>query len=208
MSERKVRVVKAPKSPKQAKPELSVHAFASPAKFAAWLAKHHSVSPGIWLKIAKKGAGVASVTYAEALEVALAWGWIDGQIQAIDEQFFQRKFTPRGPRSIWSKINREKALALIAAGEMHPPGLAEVERAQKDGRFRDAYDAPSQAKPPPDFAAALGRSARAKAFYAKLEARNRYAILFRVQTAKRPETRARRITEIIAMLERGEKFHP
>lgn len=202
----------APKKPSAkstgAATELPQIAFASSAEFARWLTKHHASSRGIWLQLMKKASGRESISYQEALGVALAWGWIDGQLKSLHAHSFLRKFTPRGARSIWSKINRDKALALIAAGEMKPAGLAEVERAKADGRWDVAYDSAKTAKVPPDLAAALAKSPRAKAFFAELEARNRYAVLFRIQAPKKAETRARKVLEIVAMLERGEKFHP
>lgn len=188
--------------------EVPVVSFARPSDWAGWLAENHASSRGAWLKLAKKASGVASVTYAEALEVALAWGWIDGQKQSHDDAAWLQKFTPRGARSIWSKVNREKALALIASGEMKPPGLAEVERAKKDGRWDAAYDSPSRATVPEDLAAALAANPRAAEFFSTLNAANRYAVLFRVHTAKKPETRARRIAQFVEMLARGEKLHP
>lgn len=183
-------------------------AFASARALHEWLERHHSSATGVWLKLAKKGAGVASVTYAEAIEVALAWGWIDGQKRSHDERHWLQKLTPRTARSLWSKINRDKASALIAAGKMQPPGLAEVERARRDGRWDGAYDGARTATVPDDLVAALDRNARAKKRFATLDAANRYAILWRVQTAKRPETRARRVAELVAMLARGELLHP
>jgi len=187
--------------------ELPTISFATPRAFFDWLAQHHASSRGIWLRLAKKAAGTASITYAEAIDVALAWGWIDGQKQPADGSSWLQKFTPRGARSVWSKINREKALALIDAGAMQPSGLAEVERAQRDGRWAAAYDPPSRATVPEDLEAALANNARASAFFATLDARNRYAVLWRVQTAKKPETRQKRIAELVAMLARGEKLH-
>lgn len=188
--------------------EVPVIAFARPGDWADWLAGNHASSSGVWLKLAKKASGVASVTYAEALEVALAWGWIDGQKQSHDDAAWLQKFTPRGARSIWSKVNREKALALIASGDMKPPGLAEVERAKQDGRWDAAYDSQSKATVPEDLAAALAANPRAAEFFSTLNAANRYAVLFRVHTAKKPETRARRIAQFVEMLARGEKLHP
>ena len=182
--------------------------FADARAFDAWLARHHAAHDGVWLKLAKKGAGVPSVSYAEAVEAALVWGWIDGQKRALDERFWLQKFTPRGARSLWSKINRDKAAALIAAGKMKPAGLAEVERAQRDGRWERAYDGARTSTLPDDLAAALARNARARKLFATLDAANRYAILWRVQTAKKAETRARRIAELVAMLERGEVLYP
>ncbi|QRO02548.1 YdeI/OmpD-associated family protein [Archangium violaceum] len=182
--------------------------FAKRGEWSVWLASNHTSSRGVWLKLAKKASGVASVTYAEAVEVGLAWGWIDGQRRSHDDTAFLQKFTPRGPRSIWSKINREKALALIAAGEMKPAGLAEVERAKRDGRWDAAYDSPSRASVPEDLAAALAANPRAAEFFATLNATNRYAVLFRLQTVKKAETRARRIALYVEMLARHEKLHP
>lgn len=194
--------------PRQATPELPTLAFATPGAFARWLAKNHARSRGLWLKIAKKGMGMASIDYAQALEEALCWGWIDGQSRRIDDTWYVQKFTPRGARSLWSKINCAKATALIAAGRMKPAGLAEVERARQDGRWARAYDSPSRATVPDDLAAALVKNARASAFFAGLDSRNRYAILHRVQTAKKPETRARRIAQFVKMMARREKLYP
>lgn len=188
--------------------ELPTLSFAAPRAFSDWLAHHHASSRGIWLRLAKKASGAASITYAEAIDVALVWGWIDGQKQRGDEASWLQKFTPRGPRSVWSKINREKALALIEAGAMQPAGLAEVERAKRDGRWDVAYDPASRATVPDDLQAALAKNARAAAFFVTLDARNRYAVLWRVQTAKKAETRQKRITGLVAMLARGEKVHP
>ncbi|HEY0467742.1 MAG TPA: YdeI/OmpD-associated family protein, partial [Polyangiaceae bacterium] len=167
----------------------------------------HQSSPGIWLRLMKKASGQPGVSYAEALEIALSFGWIDGQTKTYDAHSWLRKFVPRGARSIWSKINREKALALIAEKRMHPAGLAQVERAKKDGRWAAAYDSAQKAKPSPDFAAALAASPRAAAFFATLTGANRYSVLFRVQAPKKPETRARKIQELIEMLEQGKKIH-
>jgi uncharacterized protein YdeI (YjbR/CyaY-like superfamily) len=189
-------------------PELPTLSFAAPPAFADWLAEHHASSPGLWLRLAKKASRAASITYPEAVEVALAWGWIDGQKQRGDEASWLQRFTPRGARSLWSKINRDKALALIEAGAMQPAGLAEVERAQRDGRWEAAYDPASRATVPDDLQAALAKDARAAAFFATLDATNRYAVLWRVQTAKKAETREKRIASFVAMLARGEKLHP
>lgn len=151
---------------------------------------------------------MASITYPEAVESALAWGWIDGQKQRGDEGSWLQKFAPRRPKSVWSKLNREKALALIASGQMQPPGLAHVEDAKRDGRWEAAYDPPSKAAVPDELAAAFAKNARAAAFFATLNAANRYAIVWRVQTAKKAETRARRVEQLVAMLERHEKLYP
>jgi uncharacterized protein YdeI (YjbR/CyaY-like superfamily) len=194
--------------PDKPKTELPKLAFANQKAWQKWLKSNHLSSPGIWVELAKKDCGTPSVTYAEAIEVALCYGWIDGQKQSHSAEAWLQKFTPRGKKSIWSKINREKALALIADGRMQATGLAEVERAKADGRWEQAYDSPGRATVPPDLQAALNRNARAKAFFATLESRNRYAILWRVQTAKKAETRAKRIGLFIQMLERGEKIHP
>ncbi len=187
--------------------ELPTLAFADVRAFSTWLAANHATSRGAWLRLAKKASGTPSVTYAEAIGVALAWGWIDGQKRPGDATSWLQKFSPRGARSIWSKINRDKATALIAAGSMQPPGLAEVERARRDGRWDAAYDAPSRAAVPEDLAAALAANPRAAAFFATIDAANRYSVLFRIQTAKKPETRARRIEHFVAMLARHEKIH-
>lgn len=158
--------------------------------------------------MAKKDSGITSVNHAEALEVALCYGWIDGQRKAEDDKYFLQRFTPRTPRSTWSKINRDKALKLIEEGRMQPAGLAEVDRARADGRWDAAYDAQSVATVPPDLQAALDANPKAAAFFAKLDSRNRYAVLFRTQGAKKPETRARRIAQFVGMLAKGEKIHP
>ena len=187
--------------------ELPIMPFESPRAWDTWLEANHASSRGVWMKLAKKGTGVASVTYAEALEVALAWGWIDGQKGSFDDAWWLQKFTPRGAKSIWSKVNREKALALIEAGKMRPTGLAAVESAQRDGRWDAAYDSPSKATVPEDLAAALAANPRAAAFFATLDATNRYAILHRTHTAKKAETRVRRIARFVEMLARNEKLH-
>ena len=187
--------------------ELPTLSFATRRAFFDWLAGEHGSSRGVWLRLARKGSGAASITYAEAIDVALAWGWIDGQKRRGDEAWWLQKFTPRGVKSVWSKINREKALALIEAGAMQPAGLAEVERAKQDGRWGMAYDPPSRAKVPDDLRAALAKNARAAAFFRALDAKNRYSVLWRVQTAKKEETRRKRIAGLVAMLARGEKVH-
>ena len=188
--------------------ELPIELFEDQAAWAAWLESHHADAPGLWLRHAKKASGLASVSYAEALDLALCYGWIDGQKKSYDAASWLQKWTPRGTKSIWSKINREKALKLIERGEMKPAGLAEVERARQDGRWEAAYDSHSTATVPSDFQAALDDNAEAGAFFASLNSTNRYAILFRIQTAKKAETRAKRIREFIGMLERHEKLHP
>jgi uncharacterized protein YdeI (YjbR/CyaY-like superfamily) len=182
--------------------------FADQAAWAHWLAKNHAEGRGLWVKIFKKGASEASISYAQALEEALIWGYIDSQKKTFDETAWIQRFTPRGPRSLWSKINCDKVLALIAAGRMQPSGQAEVDRAKQDGRWAQAYDPPSRATVPEDLAAALAQNPIAAAFFATLNATNRYAVLFRVQTAKKPETRARRIALLVEMLARNEKLYP
>ena len=188
--------------------ELPVLSFATTRAWSTWLASHHASSRGVWLRIAKKGSNSASVTYAEALEAALAWGWIDGQKGKLDDAWWLQRFTPRGPKSIWSKVNREKAIVLMEAGNMKPSGFAEIERAKRDGRWEAAYDSQSRSTVPPDLAKALAANPRAARFFETLESYNRYAVLFRIHTAKKPETRAMRIEKFVAMLARHEKLHP
>ncbi|ATQ76193.1 bacteriocin-protection protein [Massilia violaceinigra] len=183
-------------------------AFASQAAWAQWLAEHHAASRGVWLRHAKKGAPEATVTYQEALEVGLCFGWIDGQKRSEDQHHWLQRWTPRGARSIWSRVNRDKALGYIAEGKMQPAGLAEVERAQKDGRWDAAYEPASTAQVPPDLEAAFDAHPGAREFFATLNSQNRYAVLFRIQTAVKPDTRARRIATFAAMLARGETLHP
>jgi uncharacterized protein YdeI (YjbR/CyaY-like superfamily) len=182
--------------------------FASRDAWAAWLAAEHEQSGGVWVKIAKKAAGVDSVSYAEALEVALCYGWIDGQKRSFDDDHWLQRFTPRTARSKWSKINREKATELIDCGAMRPAGLREVERAKADGRWEAAYEAQSAATVPDDLRQALAAEPAALSFFATLDSRNRYAILHRVDDAKKPETRERRIEKYVAMLAAGEKIYP
>ena len=188
--------------------EPPIVAFADAAAFRAWLAENHASSPGVRLKIAKEGSGHASVSYPEAVVEALVWGWIDGQKGKLDAAFWLQRFTPRSTRSIWSKINCAKAEELIAAGRMQPPGLAEVERAKRDGRWERAYESQSRATVPLELTAALAESPRAAAFFATLDSRNRYAVLFRLHTAKKPETRAASVARFVAMFEKGETIYP
>ena len=192
---------------KTSTPEFPTHEFATGRAFGDWLAEHHATADGVWIRFAKKGSGVASATYLEALEEALCWGWIDGQARRVDDMWYVQKFTPRRARSIWSKINCARVTALIEAGRMKPAGLAEIERAKNDGRWERAYDSPTNATVPEDLAAALAKNKRASAFFADLDSRNRYAILHRIQTAKKAETRARRIADFVAMLARHERIH-
>jgi uncharacterized protein YdeI (YjbR/CyaY-like superfamily) len=187
--------------------ELEIARFEGPADLEEWLQRNHDSSPGIWLKIAKKGVAEKTVTYAEALELALCFGWIDSQKRGFDTEHFLQRFTPRRPRGRWSRINREKAEALIEAGRMRPAGLAEVEAARADGRWEAAYEGQRTAKVPADLSRELEANPAAAASFAALDGANRYAILYRLQEAKRPETRERRLRKFVAMLERGEKIH-
>jgi uncharacterized protein YdeI (YjbR/CyaY-like superfamily) len=176
-----------------------------PADFDAWLTRHHASSDGAWLQLAK--AGTPGLRYAEALDVALCHGWIDGQKKSLDAHHFLQRFTPRRARSLWSRINRDKALALIAAGRMRPAGQAQVDAAKADGRWDEAYAGARSATVPPELQAALDAQPAARAFFQALDGTNRYAVLWRVQTARTPGTRARRIEQLVAMLARGEKIH-
>jgi uncharacterized protein YdeI (YjbR/CyaY-like superfamily) len=188
------------------KDNLPIIAFEKTEDFAAWI-EGHWADAGMWLKIAKKGSGVKTISYAQALEVALCWGWIDGQKQAYDERYFLQKFTPRRARSVWSKINVAKAEALIRAGKMRPAGLAAVEAAKSDGRWAAAYDGARAMTVPEDLAVALEANPKAKAFWETLNRTNVYAFCYRVQSAKKAETRAARIERFVAMLEAGEKLY-
>ena len=181
--------------------------FKNAKAFEHWLRQHHATSAGLWLKIAKRGAIDASVTYLEAVEIALCWGWIDGQKKGLDEQYFLQRFTPRRARNVWSKINVDKVAALTQAGRMQAPGLAQVEAAKADGRWTRAYDGARTSVVPEDLIAALDAAPKAKAFFSTINATNRYAVLWRIQTAVKPETRARRIAQLVEMLGRGETVH-
>ena len=182
--------------------------FATQQDWEAWLDTHHADTAGVWLKLAKAGAGVPSITYAQALEVALCYGWIDGQKASFDEQYWLQKFTPRRSKSVWSQVNCAKATELIAAGRMREAGLRQVEVARADGRWDAAYAGQRTIEIPPDFQAELDAHPAAQAFFATLNSANRYAFLWRIHTAKKPETRAARIRQFIEMLERGEQLHP
>ena len=184
-----------------------VRLFATQTAWAAWLEKNHCSSQGLWLRLAKKGSTLRSVTYHEALDVALCYGWIDGQKKAESEQAWLQRFLPRSPKSIWSKINVDKANALIACRRMQVAGYEAVEAAKKDGRWNAAYDSPKSASVSPDFQAALDARPRARDFFQSLDRANRYAVLFRIQTVKMPETRVRKIREFVEMLERNERIH-
>lgn len=188
--------------------ELETSFFESAEAFEAWLAQHHDSSPGIWLKLRRKARGVVALDYTQALDVALCYGWIDGQKAALDENFWLQRFTPRRARSKWSRINRDKVAALTEQGRMRPPGVAEVERAKADGRWEAAYAGARTAQVPDDLAEALAANPAAAGFFEELDRQNRYAILYRVQDAKKAETRARRIEKYVTMLARGEKIYP
>jgi uncharacterized protein YdeI (YjbR/CyaY-like superfamily) len=187
--------------------DLEIHLFDGPEALEAWLEENGGESEGVWLKIAKKGAPVPSVTYDEAVELALCFGWIDSQVRRFDDTHYIQRFTPRRPRGRWSKINREKAEALEEAGAMRPAGAAEVEAAKADGRWEAAYEGAATAKVPADLQAELDASPKSAAFFADLDSANRYAIVWRLGEAKKPETRARRLAKFVAMLENGEKLH-
>lgn len=189
-------------------PVATLLRFEDQQAWEAWLDKHHATSTCVWVLLAKKGSSQRSVSYSEALEAALCYGWIDAQKRPLDEHAWLQQFVPRKERSIWSKINRQKALALVRCGRIKAAGLRAIERAKKDGSWARAYDSPSGASVPRDFQEALEPNARAKAFFQTLDRANRYAVLYRIQTAKKPETRARRIARFITMLERHEKLHP
>jgi uncharacterized protein YdeI (YjbR/CyaY-like superfamily) len=187
---------------------LPVMSFESTDAWDAWLAAHHADSPGLWLKIAKKGAAGATISYSDALDVALCHGWIDGQKGRYDDDYWLQRFSPRKPASKWSKINTERVAALTASGRMRPAGLREVERAQADGRWEQAYESQSRIAVPEDLARALAANERAREFFATLDSANRYAILYRISAAKKPETRAKRIDTYVAMLSEHKKIHP
>ena len=188
--------------------DLPMLGFAASADWEAWLAENHSTSPGLWLKIGKRGATEPSVTYDEALDVALCYGWIDSQRAGFDGEFFLQRFTPRKPRSKWSQVNREKVAKLMEAGRMRPAGLREVEWAKADGRWDAAYESQSVATVPEDLRLELEKNEGARKFFETLDRANRYAILHRIQDAKKPETRARRIAKYVEMLAEGKKLYP
>jgi uncharacterized protein YdeI (YjbR/CyaY-like superfamily) len=182
-------------------------AFPTAAAWRGWLADHHADASGIWLRLAKGTAAEPTLSYAEALDEALCFGWIDAQTRGLNDDYWLKRFTPRKSASKWSKINTQKAEALIAAGRMEPAGLAEVERARADGRWESAYAGPRTVTVPDDLQAALDASAEAAAFFETLTSQNRYAILYRINTVKRPETRARKIAQYVAMLAEHKTFH-
>lgn len=187
--------------------DLEVLAFKTPKAFATFLAKNHARPHGIWLRIFNKGSGVKTITYAEALDEALCHGWIDGHIKKYDDTSHVRRFTPRRTKSMWSKINKGHVARLIKEGRMKPPGLKQVELAQSDGRWDAAYDSSRTITLPDEFVAALTKNKKAKAFYDTLNKANTYAIAWRLQTAKRPETKAKRMKEILERLKQGKKPH-
>lgn len=186
---------------------LQIISFNSQKDWSTWLDENHSQSNGVWVRLFKKDSGVATVTYAEALDEALCYGWIDGQLEKYDEKSWLRKFTPRRPKSVWSKKNIEHIDRLTRAGKIKPSGLKEVEAAKADGRWQRAYDSPSAMQVPEDFLKELSKNKKAKAFFETLNKANTYAIAWRLQTAKTSETRAKRMKTILEMLKRGEKFH-
>ena len=189
------------------KPEPQTLFFETPEEWEIWLAQNYELEEGVLLKFAKKGSGIISLNYAGALDVALCYGWIDGQSRTINETFYSQKFTPRRPRSIWSKRNVGKIEELTKLGKMKAPGIAAVEAAKADGRWDQAYASPANAEVPPELQAALDANPAAKEFFDTLNKTNRYAVIWRVATARKPETRANRITKLVAMLESQEKFH-
>lgn len=188
-------------------PEQPIIAFADAAAFTRWLHRHHVDHPGIWMRIYKKASGQPTIAYAEALDVALCYGWIDGQKQKGDEHSWLQKFTQRRARSAWSKVNTGHAERLIRDGLMQPAGLAAITAAKADGRWDQAYHPSSSAEVPEDFLQALAPYPEARAFFDALSKSNRYAIIYRLQSAKRPETRTKRMADFIERMKRGEKFH-
>jgi uncharacterized protein YdeI (YjbR/CyaY-like superfamily) len=187
---------------------LQIMSFETQQDWEAWLKEHHADTKGIWLKIGKKEARTSSVSYAEALDNAICYGWIDGQKASFDDKYWLQKFTPRSARSIWSKVNCEKATALIAEGRMQPAGLRQVELAKSDGRWDSAYESQSKITIPDDLQSELDKNQKAKDFFNTLDSRNRYAILFRIQTAKKAETRSARIQKFVEMLSQQQKIYP
>jgi len=189
------------------KAELEILLFSTQAEFRRWLQKNHAVCPGIWLRFYKKASDIVSIVYAEALDEALCYGWIDGQAKSCDEHSYMQRFTPRRPQSMWSKRNIEYIARLQASGKLEAPGRKAAEAAKADGRWERAYDSPRNITVPEDFALALSKNKKALAFFEGLNKTNRYAILWRLQTAKKPETRVKRMKTLIEMLKKGEKFH-
>jgi uncharacterized protein YdeI (YjbR/CyaY-like superfamily) len=194
--------------PSPPKRDLPVKRFRSKEAWEKWLKAHHEKSQGVWIEFAKKASGRASVNYKEALEVALCYGWIDGQTAAVDETWYRQRFTPRRPRSKWSQINRASVERLHAEGRLAPAGVRQMEAAKRDGRWDAAYASPRNMQVPPDLAAALQADPRLKKAFDQLDSQNRFGILYRLHDAKRPETRARRLAEYLRMLAAGETLHP
>jgi uncharacterized protein YdeI (YjbR/CyaY-like superfamily) len=188
--------------------DIPTLAFENQREWETWLDAHHADTPAVWLRFAKKESGAVSITYAEAVEGALCYGWIDGQAAPVDDRYWRQRFTPRRAKSVWSRVNREKATALIAAGRMRPAGLWQVEQARADGRWDAAYDGQRAMAVPDDLQRALDAQPEAAARFATLDSRNRYAVLYRIHTAKKPETRAARIEKYVAMLADGRKIYP
>ena len=186
---------------------LQIMPFTTAKAFGGWLKKNHAASTGIWIQFFKKGSGVKTITYADALDEALCCGWIDSQVKRFDDQSYLQRFGPRKPKSIWSKINRQHVARLIEEGRMTPAGLSHMTSAKADGRWEGAYDSPKNMKVPEDFLLALAKHKKAEHFFKSLNKANMYAIAWRLQTAKKPETRKKRMDMILAMLKKGEKFH-
>jgi len=193
---------------KQQAAELPIILFESQSAFEGWLNANATTAPGVWLQLAKKNSGIASISYDEAVESALCYGWIDSQGKSFDDKTWIQKYTPRGKKSIWSKVNKEKAEVLVINGRMTPAGLQAIELAKQNGNWDKAYEQQSTASLPEDFAAMLENNAKAKAFYDSLNSRNKYAILFRFQHASKLETRLKRMQQFLEMLEKGEKIYP
>jgi uncharacterized protein YdeI (YjbR/CyaY-like superfamily) len=189
------------------KKEALIRLFATQADWTAWLEKNHHHQDGLWLRIAKKDSGLKSVTYLEAIEIALCYGWIDGLKRPESEKAWLQRFVPRRPKSLWSRINREKAEALITSGRMKDPGMEAIKLAQSDGRWETAYDSAKNSKVPPDFQAALGNCSKAQKCFEGLDGTNRYAVLFRIQTATKPETRTRKIEQMVELLKNNKRIH-
>lgn len=187
--------------------KMQTLSFGSAEEWEKWLAKHHGNSDGIWLQFFKKDSGIATVTHAHALDEALCYGWIDGQLQKSDDKSWLQKFTPRRPKSIWSKKNIEHTIRLCNAGKMKPAGLKQIEAAKADGRWAKAYDSPKAMQMPEDFLRQLAKNTKAQKFFETLNRANLYAIGWRLQTAKKPETREKRMKMLLQMLARGEKLH-
>jgi uncharacterized protein YdeI (YjbR/CyaY-like superfamily) len=193
---------------KAVKPDLPILTFTSPKDFTSWLSKHNKMSSGIWIRLFKIKSGMPTITYAEALDVALCYGWIDGQKKTYDTESWLQKFTPRRPKSIWSKRNREHVERLNKSGMMKAAGIKEVEAAKEDGRWEQAYESSANMTVPADFLNELAKDKKAAAFFKTLNKTNIYSIVWRLQTAKKPETRNKRMKAILEMLKKGEKFHP